>query len=254
MSAPAGEAALGIDPAAEALAGVTAIGRIRSAWAAGDCPRNLRQARARGGGAARLEIDAPYRPSLRGLSEGQWIWLLAWYGDKRRDLIVQAPARADGPRGTFALRSPVRPNPVTLQLVRITALDEDRGPVAGPGAGLPGVQMDALTRQRSPQPLDADAVETAPRAVREARHARPAEPVRPGQSNRRSGNPDQDGSGVLTEPTRCRPWCRRPIFPRSRHGRRGRAGPPQARVFFAVPSSPPRSARNRRFREHPLSP
>ncbi|WP_372893743.1 TrmO family methyltransferase [Rhodosalinus sp.] len=130
MSRRAGEEALGVDPAAQAFAGVTAIGRLRSEWRAGDCPRNLRQARDRGGGGARLEIDAPYRPGLRGLAEGQWIWLLAWYGDKRRDLIVQAPAHAAGPRGTFALRSPVRPNPVALQLVRITALEADRGHVA----------------------------------------------------------------------------------------------------------------------------
>jgi tRNA-Thr(GGU) m(6)t(6)A37 methyltransferase TsaA len=127
MTARAGEEALGFDPADLSFAGVAAIGRIRSAWRAGDCPRNLRQARERGGGDARLEIDAPYRPGLAGLAEGQWIWLLAWYGDRRRDLIVQAPAHAEGPRGTFALRSPVRPNPVALQLVRITTLDAETG-------------------------------------------------------------------------------------------------------------------------------
>jgi tRNA (Thr-GGU) A37 N-methylase len=129
MSERKGEQALGFDPADRTFAGVTAIGRIRSAWRAGDCPRNLRQARERGGGDARLEIDVPYRPGLAGLAESQWIWLLAWYGDRRRDLIVQAPAHAEGPRGTFALRSPVRPNPVALQLVRITALDANAGHV-----------------------------------------------------------------------------------------------------------------------------
>lgn len=127
MSAREGEQALGFDPSDRAFAGVAAIGRIRSTWAPGDCPRNLRQARERGGGDARLEIDAAYRPGLSGLEKGQWIWLIAWYGDRRRDLIVQAPAHADGPRGTFALRSPVRPNPVTLQLVRITVLDAETG-------------------------------------------------------------------------------------------------------------------------------
>ena len=45
----------------------------------------------------------------------------------RRDLIVQAPRHADGLRGTFALRSPVRPNPVSMSAVRITALDMDAG-------------------------------------------------------------------------------------------------------------------------------
>ncbi|MFP4449310.1 MAG: TrmO family methyltransferase [Rhodosalinus sp.] len=127
MSTREGEQALGFDPADRTFAGIAAIGRIRSAWAPGDCPRNLRQARERGGGNARLEIDAPYRPGLGGLEAGQWIWLIAWYGDRRRDLIVQAPAHADGPRGTFALRSPVRPNPVALQLVRITRFDSGAG-------------------------------------------------------------------------------------------------------------------------------
>ena len=122
-----GEVSLGFEPGAAPHAGLAFIGRIRSDWRAGDCPRNLRQARERGGGDARAEIDAPYRPGLAGLAEGQWIWLLAWYGAKRRDLIVQAPAHADGPRGTFALRSPVRPNPVTMQLVRITFLDREAG-------------------------------------------------------------------------------------------------------------------------------
>jgi tRNA (Thr-GGU) A37 N-methylase len=129
MSVREGEQALGFDPADRSFAVVTAIGRIRSAWRAGDCPRNLRQARERGGGDARLEIDAPYRPGFLGLTEGHWIWLLAWYGDRRRDLIVQAPAHAEGPRGTFALRSPVRPNPVALQLVRITRLDAEAGEI-----------------------------------------------------------------------------------------------------------------------------
>ena len=131
MTERSGEVALGFDPAEHATAGLAPIGRIRSDWRAGDCPRNLRQARARGGGAAVVEIDPPYRPGLTGLVAGQWIWLLAWYGARRRDLIVQAPAHADGPRGTFALRSPVRPNPVTLQLVRITRLD--------PAAGVIGI-------------------------------------------------------------------------------------------------------------------
>lgn len=122
-----GEVALGFEPGAEPEAGLCFIGRIRSDWRTGDCPRNMRQARERGGGNARIELDAPYRAGLRGLAEDQWIWLLAWFGAKRRDLIVQAPAHADGPRGTFALRSPVRPNPVTMQLVRIVSLDMDTG-------------------------------------------------------------------------------------------------------------------------------
>jgi tRNA (Thr-GGU) A37 N-methylase len=36
---------------------------------------------------------------------------------------VQVPRHADGPRGTFALRSPVRPNPIALATAVITSLD-----------------------------------------------------------------------------------------------------------------------------------
>jgi hypothetical protein len=41
----------------------------------------------------------------------------------QRDLIVQTPRHTDGPRGVFALRSPVRPNPIALGTVVITSID-----------------------------------------------------------------------------------------------------------------------------------
>ncbi|MBY6050064.1 SAM-dependent methyltransferase [Vannielia litorea] len=62
-------------------------------------------------------------PALTGLSPGDWIMLLYWTGEARRDLLVQRPRHADGPRGTFALRSPARPNPVALGCVRIEAIE-----------------------------------------------------------------------------------------------------------------------------------
>jgi tRNA (Thr-GGU) A37 N-methylase len=37
------------------------------------------------------------------------------------------PRHADAPRGTFSLRSPVRPNPIGLHLVRIVAIDRITG-------------------------------------------------------------------------------------------------------------------------------
>jgi tRNA-Thr(GGU) m(6)t(6)A37 methyltransferase TsaA len=122
-----GEKALGFDPGAVPDAGVRFIGQIRSPWAdRGDCPRNLTRARERGC-EAWVELDEPYREGLLGLSEGQAVILLYWMDRARRDLIVQHPAHADGPRGTFALRSPVRPNTISLGVVRITALDRATG-------------------------------------------------------------------------------------------------------------------------------
>jgi tRNA-Thr(GGU) m(6)t(6)A37 methyltransferase TsaA len=117
-----GEVALPFDPSTRADAGLVFIGRIRSPWAKGTAPRNMRQARDTGQ-SARIELDPAYAPALAGLSVGQPIQLLYWVDRGQRDLLVQVPRHADGPRGTFALRSPVRPNPIALATAVITSLD-----------------------------------------------------------------------------------------------------------------------------------
>lgn len=122
-----GEEGFGFDPAERAEAGLAVIGRLRSDWRKGDCPKNLREARERGGGTARIELAPGYAPALAGLKVGQPVWVLCWMAEARRDLAVQTPRHADGPRGTFSLRSPVRPNPISLQAVRITGLDAETG-------------------------------------------------------------------------------------------------------------------------------
>jgi tRNA-Thr(GGU) m(6)t(6)A37 methyltransferase TsaA len=117
-----GEIALPFDPADRIEAGLSFIGHIRSPWAKGTAPKNLRAARETGQG-ARVELDPAYAPALTGLEVGQAIQLLYWVDRGERDLLVQNPAHGRGHRGTFALRSPVRPNPIALGTVMITALD-----------------------------------------------------------------------------------------------------------------------------------
>lgn len=121
-----GETALPFDPAERADARVVFIGRIRSPWSRGDCPKNIRLARETGRG-ARIELDPAYAPGLLSLSPGQPIMILYWMAGARRDLIVQSPRHTDGPRGVFALRSPARPNPVALSAVTITDIDAETG-------------------------------------------------------------------------------------------------------------------------------
>lgn len=120
-----GETALPTDPADTPDAGVVFIGRIRSPWARGDCPRNISKARA-AEPEVWIELDAKFAPALTGLSVGQPILVLYWMDQARRDLLTQMPAHVDEPRGTFALRSPNRPNPVAVSTVRITALEGNR--------------------------------------------------------------------------------------------------------------------------------
>jgi tRNA-Thr(GGU) m(6)t(6)A37 methyltransferase TsaA len=41
----------------------------------------------------------------------------------RRDLSQQVPAHLGKPRGTFALRSPVRPNPIAMAAVELISVE-----------------------------------------------------------------------------------------------------------------------------------
>ncbi|MBC8129972.1 MAG: tRNA (N6-threonylcarbamoyladenosine(37)-N6)-methyltransferase TrmO [Rhizobiaceae bacterium] len=127
-----GERAFDVDPARADDARLAFIGRIASPFnTRSDCPKNLRAARERGAeAAATLQIAAPFRAGLGDLEVGQYVHILTWLGEARRDLAVQMPRHAETPRGTFSLRSPVRPNPIGLHLVRIVAIDVAAGRIA----------------------------------------------------------------------------------------------------------------------------
>ena len=124
-----GEQRLPFDPGARADATIAFIGHLVTPWRKGDCPKNLTEARARGGSFA-VRLDPGYRAALAGLAAGDAIVLLYWMAGARRDLAVQAPGHRPDPRGTFALRSPARPNPVAMAVVRILAIDAAAGHVS----------------------------------------------------------------------------------------------------------------------------
>lgn len=122
-----GEVALSFDPARIADdAHLRFIGRLRSPWSRGNCPKNLREAR-EAGGSFRAEIDLPFRPGLLGLAPGMPLILLYWTGLARRDMIVLNPPHREGPTGVFALRAPSRPNPVAVAVVRLLGVDQPAG-------------------------------------------------------------------------------------------------------------------------------
>ncbi len=123
-----GEIGLEFDPGAlPPDAGLVFIGRIRSPWRdRADCPKNMAAARERGQPAS-VEVAEPYRAGLLRLERVSHVVLLSWLAAAGRHLIVQHPRHAEQPSGTFALRSPVRPNPIGLHVCRL--LDAD--PVGG---------------------------------------------------------------------------------------------------------------------------
>ena len=117
------------DPALESGdAHVVFIGRIRSPWSErSGCPKNMRQAREKTTGNCHLEIDDAWRPGLAGLAAGDYLHILYWMHQARRDIVLQKPRHRETPAGVFSLRSPVRPNPVAMALVKITSLDSEAG-------------------------------------------------------------------------------------------------------------------------------
>ena len=123
-----GEVALPFDPAATADdARLIFIGQIHSPWTdRASCPHNLREALERGGGGT-VTLDAPFRAGLAGLESASHVILLYWLDRARRDIIVQRPRRAERTSGVFALRSPVRPNPIGMAVARILGLDVAAG-------------------------------------------------------------------------------------------------------------------------------
>lgn len=125
-----GETRLSRDPAQFADDGkIVFIGKVRSKWKSrADCPKNLVQARERDGGGI-LEIDAFWRDGLRGLDKFSHIIVLYWMDQARRDLIVQNPRHKNEPTGVFALRSPARPNPIALAIVKILNIDQKAGTI-----------------------------------------------------------------------------------------------------------------------------
>ncbi|HZT48432.1 MAG TPA: tRNA (N6-threonylcarbamoyladenosine(37)-N6)-methyltransferase TrmO [Hyphomicrobiaceae bacterium] len=101
-------------------AGLCFIGRIRTPFKSrSECPKNAAESRAEG----RVELDPRFAAGLAGLEGFSHVWLLYWMHEARRDLIVQVPAHLGRARGTFALRSPVRPNPIAMAAVELVRIE-----------------------------------------------------------------------------------------------------------------------------------
>ena len=111
------------DAPLHADATIAFIGTIRTPWSErAECPRQG----AGDGPLCRIVVDPPWDAALAGIEGFETLEVLYWLHEARRDLVVQAPGHGGGPKGTFALRSPVRPNPIGTALVTLVRRD---GPV-----------------------------------------------------------------------------------------------------------------------------
>lgn len=114
----AGEVAVDLPAAADA--GVYFIGMIRTPWRVrSECPK-------RGspdGPICSILVDDRWRKALTDMAQHKRIQVLYWMHQARRDLVLQTPFRTGQTTGSFALRSPVRPNPIASSVVDLVAVD-----------------------------------------------------------------------------------------------------------------------------------
>ena len=101
-------------------AGLVYIGRIRTPWTSRlETPRQGRH----DGPVCRLEIFEPWVPALQGIELYTQLEVIYWLHLSRRDLILQSPKNDGNARGTFSLRSPVRPNPLGTSVVKLVGVE-----------------------------------------------------------------------------------------------------------------------------------
>lgn len=97
--------------------GIYFVGRIRTPWKTrSECPR---QGDAENGPVCRVEVDPLWKEALDGVERHQNFQILYWMDQARRDIVRQSPKSDGNTRGTFSLRSPVRPNPIASSVVRL---------------------------------------------------------------------------------------------------------------------------------------
>jgi tRNA-Thr(GGU) m(6)t(6)A37 methyltransferase TsaA len=122
----AGEVAIALPERIDA--GVYFIGRIRTPWTRREeCPKNARESDA----VCTLEVDPPYAAGLTGVESCSHLIVLYWMDKSRRDLVLQVPRHYGEARGTFALRSPARPNPIAASVVTLLQVSQSRLSVVG---------------------------------------------------------------------------------------------------------------------------
>ncbi len=107
-------------PPTVADAGLVFIGRIHTPWTTREeAPRQG----SLDGPLCRIEVFNPWVPALAGLEEQQLVEVLYWLHLSRRDLVLQRRDRNGPLRGTFSIRSPLRPNPIGTAVATVVDIE-----------------------------------------------------------------------------------------------------------------------------------
>jgi len=94
------------------------IGVIRTPWASrAECPHYG----VPDGPICRIEVSEPWVAGLDGIEAFERLEVLYWLHQSRRDLVRQSPGNDGATKGTFTIRSPVRPNPIGTSIVTLVS-------------------------------------------------------------------------------------------------------------------------------------
>jgi tRNA-Thr(GGU) m(6)t(6)A37 methyltransferase TsaA len=126
------------------------IGRIRTPWTdRGNCPKNARESHE----VCTIEIADRWKAALKGVESCTHLVVLYWMDRSRRDLVVQVPRHYGVGRGTFALRSPARPNPIAMSVVRLLRVEGAKRGSANPAHNPHSCRLCALVLAANPRLL-----------------------------------------------------------------------------------------------------
>jgi tRNA-Thr(GGU) m(6)t(6)A37 methyltransferase TsaA len=104
------------------------IGRIHTPWKQRkDCPKNSRESDA----VCTVEVDPRWADGLKDVESCSHIILLYWMDKSPRNLVRQVPGHYGVQHGTFALRSPARPNSIAMSVVKLLRIEGQRLSVVG---------------------------------------------------------------------------------------------------------------------------
>ena len=92
------------------------IGYVRSPYKEkGDAPRQGRLSDT----VSEIVIDQRYRPALWQMEGRKHLWVLCWFDRADRTVLRAIPPGTSSEKGVFSIRSPDRPNPVSLCMVEL---------------------------------------------------------------------------------------------------------------------------------------
>lgn len=90
------------------------IGYVRSPYKEkGDAPRQGRLSDT----ISEIVIEEQYLPALWEIEGRKHLWILSWFDRANRTVLRAIPPGTSSEKGVFSIRSPDRPNPVSLCMV-----------------------------------------------------------------------------------------------------------------------------------------